>query len=184
MPNKILVAADATPLVWADTTDYAGDGGTRTTQIDLTGLAAGAARQGVKENLDHNVSNRFARRHAVTLRIEFGSAPAAGGKVDLYWAPSLSVTAGTANPGGVTGADAAYAGTGGSTLDESLPQLQFIGSLTVTADAAGTVQQKTFSAEFVLQYGSPVVDNNASTAFDTDAIQMSITFTPLEDEIQ
>jgi len=47
MANQIPVLS-GTPVVWADTTDYAGDGGARTHQIDLTSLADGAARQGAK----------------------------------------------------------------------------------------------------------------------------------------
>ena len=88
------------------------------------------------------------------------------------------------NPGGTTGVDAAYTGTAGSTLAESLLQLQFIGSLMATNDAATVVLQQTFMAELPLQYGMPVVFNNAGQAFEGDAIEMSITFTPLEDEIQ
>ncbi len=185
MANKILVAANATPLVWADTTDYAGDGGTRTHQILLATLAAAAARQGAKADIDNGlVTDRFARRYTVTLRVEFDVAPADGGTVDLYWAASLSSTAATANPGGTTGSDAAYTGTAGSTLAESLLQLQFIGSLSVTNDAATVVQQQAFLAELPTQYGMPVLVNNGSQAFEGDDIEMSITFTPLEDEIQ
>lgn len=185
MANKILVSANATPLVWADTTDYAGDGGTRTHQIDLTSLGAGAARQGAKADIDNGlVTDRFARRYAVTMRIEFDVAPADGDTVDLYWAASLSSTATTANPGGTTGSDAAYSGTAGSTLAESLLQLEFIGSLMCTNDAATVVLQQTFIIELALQHGMPVVFNNAGQAFEGDAIEMSITFTPLEDEVQ
>jgi len=185
MANKILVAADATPLVWANAGDYGNSPFPDTAQLDLTSLAAGAARQGAKDNLDNGlVSNRFARRYGVTMRIEFDVAPADGGTVDLYWAPSLSGTAATANPGGTTGSDAAYTGTAGSTLDESLLQLEFLGQLQVTNDAATVVQQTTFSAQLPLQYGMPVVVNNGSQAFEGDAVEMSITFTPLEDEVQ
>ena len=189
MANKILLAANNTPTVWADTTDYAGDGGSRTDQIDLTSIATGSARQGAKVDMGGEaggVADRLPRRYAVTLRIEFldASPPAAGGSVDLYWAGSLSITAGTAIPGGTTGADAAYTGTAGSTLAESLTQLEFIGSIILTADDKPIVQQQTFIAEIALQYGMPVVVNNGSTAFEDDAIQHSITFTPLEDEIQ
>ena len=50
MANEVLLKS-GTPKAWADTTDYAGDGGTRTHQIDLTSLADGAARQGAKADL-------------------------------------------------------------------------------------------------------------------------------------
>lgn len=186
MANKVLVAHDNTPEVWADTTDYAGDGGARTAQIDLTSLANGAARQGAKRDMDTagGVANRLPRRWSVTLRVEFDVAPSDNTTVDLYWAASLSSTVGTANPGGTTGADAAYTGTAGSTLAESLLQLQLIGSLPCTNDAATVVLQKTFITILPLQYGMPVVVNGGGQAFEGDAIEMSITFTPMEDEIQ
>ena len=188
MANKVLIAANATPIVWADSADYAGDGGARTHQIDLTALGAGAARQGAKADMDNGlVTDRIARRYAVTVRIEYdtGNEPVDGETVDLYWASSLSGTAGTANPGGTSGADAAYTGTAGSTLAESLLQLQFIGSMPVTNDAAAIVQQMTFILTIPTQYGMPVlVNGSAADVFEGDAIEMSITFTPLEEEIQ
>lgn len=185
MPNKILVAANATPLVWANAADYGNSPFADTHQLDLTSLAAAAARQGAKADIDNGlVANRFARRYAATMRIEFDVAPADGGSVDLYWASSLSATGATANPGGTTGSDAAYTGTAGSTLAESLNQLEFLGSLLVTNDAATVVLQTTFIVELPTQYGMPVVVNNGSQALEGDAIEMSITFTPLEDEIQ
>lgn len=184
MPNKILLHANGTPKVWADTTDYAGDGGARTHQIDLTSLAAGAARQGAKADMDIDGSDHLPQRWAVTLRVEFDVAPGDNKSVDLYWAASLSETAATANPGGTTGSDAAYTGTAGSTLAESLLQLQFIGSLSCTNDAADVVLQQTFITTIPTQFGMPVVVNNADQAFEGNAVEMSITFTPLEDEAQ
>lgn len=185
MANKVLIAANATPVVWADSADYAGAGGARTHQIDLTSLAAGAARQGAKADMDNGlVTDRIARWYAVTLRIEMDVAAADNKTVDLYWAASLSSTAATANPGGTTGADAAYTGTAAGTLAEGLLQLQPIGSLAVQNDIAPVVQQQTFVTRIPTQYGMPVVVNNADQAFEGDAVEMSITFTPLEDEIQ
>ena len=185
MANKVLIAANTTPIVWADTTDYAGDGGARTHQILLASLAAGAARQGAKADMDTGgVANRFARWYAVTLRIEMDVASADDLTVDLYWAASLSSTAATANPGGTTGSDAAYTGTAAGTLAEGLLQLQPIGSLAVQNDVATVVQQQTFVTRIPLQYGMPVVVNNSDQAFEGDDVEMSITFTPIEDEIQ
>ena len=179
MANEILIKQN-TPTVWADVTDYAGDGGTRTHQIDLTGLAAAAARQGAKADLGAT----RARRYAVTARIEYASAPTDGDIVDIYMGPSLSGTAGTANPGGLTGADAAYTGTAGSTLAESLLQLDFIGSLMCTNDGTAVVLQQTWVYSPGLRYVSPVVVNNGTPAFVADAVEMSITMTPLVDEVQ
>ena len=72
MANEILVKS-GTPVVWADVTDYAGDGGARTHQIDLTDLADGAARQGAKADLGAT----RAKRYAVTLCVEMAVVPAA-----------------------------------------------------------------------------------------------------------
>ena len=185
MANKVLVDHSNTPIVWADSADYAGDGGARTHQITLASLANGAARQGAKADMDTGgVTDRLPRRWAVTLRIEFDVAPSDNTIVDLYWAASLNSTAATANPGGTTGSDAAYTGTAGSTLAESLLQLQLIGSLFNTNDAATVVLQQTFITTIPLQYGMPVIVNNGGQAFEGDDIEMSITFTPMEDEIQ
>jgi hypothetical protein len=106
MANEILVKS-GTPKVWADTTDYAGDGGTRTDQIDLTDLADGAARQGAKTDLGAT----RAKQYAVTVCVEMAVAPASKASVDVYWAASPHATAGLINPGGCSGADAAYTGT-------------------------------------------------------------------------
>lgn len=187
MANDILIE-EKTPIVWADTTDYAGDGGTRTHQIDLTGVVATEAREGAKADVADSaysgVADRRAPIFAVTLRIEFATAPADGDTVDLYFGPSLSGTAGTANPGGLTGADADYTGSAGSTLAESLLQLDFVGSLECLNDATALVQQQTFQYSPSLRYLSPVVVDNGADNFHSDAVEMSITMTPLVDEVQ
>lgn len=183
---------EQTPRVWADLADYEGDGGTRTHQIDLTGVAAGEAREGAKADMavmrvvnrggDAGAYCRIPYRWAVTLRVEMDVNSADNKTVDLYWGASLSSVAGTANPGGLTGADADYAGTTDSTLAEGLLQLQFIGSLALQNDDAPVVQQQTFITTLPLRYGIPVVVNNSDQAMEGDADEMSITFTPLMDE--
>ena len=179
MANEILVK-QGTAIVWADTTDYAGDGGTRTHQILLATLADAAARQGAKADL----TATRAARYAVTLRLEWDVAPGDGDTAELYMGPSLSAVAATANPGGLTGADAAYTGTAGSTLAESLLQLDLVGVMMCTNDAATVVQQQTFVYSPALRYVSPVVVNNGGQALEGDDIEMSITMTPLIDEVQ
>lgn len=179
MPTDILIVQD-TPVVWADTTDYAGDGGTRTDQIDLTSLASGAARQGAKADLGATRAAVF----AVTVGIEFDVAPSSGDIVSIWWAPSVSAVAATANPGGVSGSDAAYTGTAGDSLADSILQLTLIGNLVATSDAATVVQFQSFIFSPELRYGSPVIFNEADQAFEGDAIEMFITFTPLKDQSQ
>lgn len=176
---------EGTSIVWADIGgDFGGSPKAGTKQITLATLAAGAARQGVKADMASIATSHIANRFAVTLRVEFDVAPADGKAVDLYWAASPSSVAGTANPGGTTGTDAAYTGTPGSTIAESVLQLQFIGSLPCTNDAATNVLQKTFITSLPLRYGMPVLVNSADQAFEGDDVEMSIIFTPLEDEAQ
>lgn len=183
MANEVLLKAQ-TAIVIADTTDYAGDYGTRTHQIDLTSLAAAAARQSAK--VDLAVSGALlAPLYAVILVVEFDVAPTSGDNVDLYVGFSPSATAATANPGGLTGSDGAYTGTAGDSLDDSLKQLTFLGALIATSDAAAVVEPH--SLGFLIpteRYASFVVDNNADQAFEGDAIEMAIRLVPWTHEIQ
>lgn len=179
MANQVLVL-NGTPIVWADTTDFGGSPVARTVQIDLTSVASTAARQGVKVDLGAT----RAARYGVTLRVEFDVAPSSKDIVSLWWAPSPHTTAGTANPGGVNGTDAAYTGTTGDSLADSIFQLKKIGDLVCTSDLAPVVQQESFVFFPTERYGSPVVYNEADQAFEGDAVEMSIIFTPLVDEIQ
>ncbi len=180
MANEILLKGD-TPIVWANSGDYAGDGGSRTHQIDLTSIASTEARMGAKADLGAT----RAAMYAWTLRVELDVAPASpGAGYSLWWAPSPSGTAATANPGGVTGSDADYTGTAGDSLADSIQQLTLIGTCPPTSDADGVIQQATFMFAPETRYGSPVVYNESNQAFEGDGVEMSITATPIVDEIQ
>ena len=179
MANEILIKS-GTPIVWADTTDYAGDGGTRTHQLDLTGLADGASRQGAKADLGAT----RAERYTVTACIEMAVAPASGATVVLLWAASPHATAGMLNPGGCSGADAAYTGTAGDSLDDSLNQLIFLGSVYLTSDADPVLHNQVFTLLPPHRYGMPVIGNNGGQAMHGDAIEMFISLTPIIPEVQ
>lgn len=188
MPNKILVATNTTPIVFADTVDYEGDGGNFTHQITLEGLVGGAARQSDKADMDTGgVTNRFPRTFAVTVRLNYDAAPAEiGTSTDIYWASSVSSVAAIANPGGVTGSDSAYTGTAGSTLGESLKDLQFLGPLMLTFDGSSIIQQATFLVTLPTQYGTLVVVNDilGEGILANPGVNLSVTFTPRELEAQ
>jgi hypothetical protein len=145
--------------------------------ITLASLAAAAARQSVKLDLGTPRTGLY----KVKASVEMVATPAAGGSIDLYWAPSPSATAGTDNPGNVTGADAAYAGYS-SDLTNTLPQLVFMGSLTLAARATPIVQSG--DVGFLIappeQYGSLVVVNNGSTAFHSSDANCIISLIPLQ----
>lgn len=180
LPDNILVQTGAA-IVFADTTDHAPGAtasnnlGTRTDQIDLTGLADGAARQSDKVDLGAT----RAEEYEVIAALEIAATPTAGDVVEFWWAPSPSATAGQAEVGGVAGADGAYAGYS-SNMAASILQLQFIGEFVCTAQATGTVQvARVGSFRPKHRYGTLVVRNESGTAFHSDAVEMSVLLSPL-----
>lgn len=191
MPNKVLITEqDGTPKQisfanhagdFAPTAANSLEVGTPTDcEIALTGLANAAARQSAKVDLGTD----RARRYAARIAVEIAATPTAGNTIDLWWAPSGSATAGTANAGGVSGADGAYAGYS-SNLEASLLQLQPIGVGIVTAQATATVQViecGTFSP--TERYGSLVVVNRSGAAFHSDDVEIHVVLDPVVDEIQ
>jgi hypothetical protein len=180
MANLVYVN-EGTPIVWADIGGDFGDSPIAgTVQITLASLASAGARQGVKVDL----GDPRAEVYEVTLRLEWDVAPADGTTASLYFAPSPHATAGTANPGGVSGTDAAYTGTAGSTIAESLQQCDLVCILPCTNDAAPVVQQVTSRYRPPARYVSPIVLNEGGQALEGDDVEMSITMIPLPFEIQ
>lgn len=182
MANEVL-AKYGTAIVWADTTDYSStvSGLTRTAQIDLTSVSAGAARQGAKVDLGAT----HYQRYRVLAAFEIASAAASDERIDIYFAESPSSTAANANPGGVSGSDAAYTGTSGDSIADSVKQLMGPFPFITTADNTGTVQyQAVGTLEVTARYISPVVVNGSSGALHSDAVEMYIALIPITDEIQ
>ncbi len=146
-------------------------------QIDLTGVAAsGGAREATKAD----ITTPWAMSWLVMACLEFETAPTDGGSVDFYWAVSPSATAGTGNPGGTTGADAAFTDTTGN-----LGQMINIGSLIVRNNVINIGEVGIFTPPN--QYGNLVIVNNASTALRSTATAMDethVTMTEVITEIQ
>jgi len=174
--------SDGTQLLFADhATDFSSGApgtaansvitGTPTdVQMDLTSLAAsGGAREAAKTATLGALRDTL---YQVDACIEFTSAPTAGGTVDFYWAGSRSGTAGTGNPGNLTGADASYTDS-----SEELAQMDYIGSLSCSNDAVNIGMVGTFMAKHA--YGVLVVVNNADANFNTDAAETHVAATPI-----
>lgn len=179
--SNLIYVNKGTPVVWADIGGDFGDSpiaGTK--QITLAALASAAARQGVKVDL----GDPRPEAYEVILRLEWDVAPADGAAAYLYFAPSPHVTAGTANPGGASGTDAAYTGTAGSTIAESLKQCDLALILPCTNDADTIIQQVSGIYRPPEQYISPVVYNLGGQALEGDDVEMSIILIPLPHEIQ
>lgn len=183
MANEILQKR-GTPIVWVHAADYSDPSGgnlSGTDELDLTSLAAGSARQGDKVDLGATRSALY----TLMVAIEFDIAPSSGDVIDFYLAFSPSATAANCNPGGVSGSDAAYTGTAGDSLDDSLKQLLFVGSLVATSDAAPLVQYQVVGVVAPPErYVSVVVDNNADQALEGDAVEMYVALVPITDELQ
>jgi len=146
--------------------------------ITCTSLAAGSSRLGDKSatllvappGLSTTVLPDYLE---FKLLCQFTSAPTAGGEVGLYLAWSDSATAGTNNPAGTAGADAAGPNT------DTFGQLAFVGSL-IASNNLGTAVQGPVSLWAVPKdyYFSPLIYNNASVAFDATALHTVLTCTP------
>lgn len=184
MPNEVPIkfgGTAASEIVWADATDFSVTGVTRTDQLDLTSLANGAARQGAKADLGATPAPQY----ALEARFELDVAPVSGAVIEIYLAWSRSATAGSLNPGGVSGSDSAYTGTSGDTLADSVDQLDGPYPFILTSDAAPTPQlQHLEPIEPLQRYVTPVVKNEAGQAFEGDAIEMYIALTPVLPESQ
>lgn len=195
MATKFLVQElDGTPkqMVFADhATDFnptaANDlrkttDGTQETDVQFTfeGVTNNSYRQSTKCDLGENRAPAYKVRAA----LEFAATPTAGNVCRLFWAPSLSATAGTGNPGGASGADSAYTGYS-SNADASAKQLDFIGNFTCTAQATATIQIAEVGV-FVpsSRYGSLVVQNSSGATMHSDSVEMNIVFDPILPEAQ
>lgn len=151
-----LSAEWGTAIVWGE----AGASGVTNT-ITVDALASGSARMGAEVDLgaDH------ADEYTLTVIIEAGTAPTAGGTIEVYLAWSHD---GTNYPSGVTGSDAAWPSDGNE--DEWKVQLG-LPAVVVVATNDGTVvqQQNSVIVRAAGRYVVPVIDNNWSQAIRDEA---------------
>ncbi|MGH8106467.1 MAG: hypothetical protein ACREO2_09110 [Arenimonas sp.] len=160
MANQIL-QKQLTAVTWKTS------GGTQT--ITLTSLGAAAGRKGVTNDFGAT----FAARCVVELLTKFGSAPAAGATVEVYWCSSRDNSAFDA---GQSSADAAFTDT------DLNKQLHWIGSL--IADNTTSAQQQSWMFYLPGRYGFPVIYNATGQALSGTAADHVLTVTPLADEVQ
>ena len=145
-----------TQIIWGE----AGAAGVTNT-LTFEALAAGSGRMGAEADLgaDH------ADEYSVILRIESGTAPTAGGTVELYLAWSED---GTTYPSGVTGSDGAWPSDG----NEDEWKVQFgppTVILSATNDGNTVQQQNAVIVRAAGRYVVAVVDNNMSQAVRDEA---------------
>lgn len=149
-------------------------------QLDLTSLADGSARQSAKWDF----GSKWCQQYLVRAAFELAATPTAGDLIELYFAWSQSSTAGTANPGSLSGSDAAY--TGYSTnLAAAVKHLVGPYPFICTADATTTVQVGIVGTIYPKgRYGLCVVKNESNAAFHSDAVEHHIVIDPVIPELQ
>lgn len=141
-----------TAVVWGES---GASGVTKTLSFD--GLAAGSARMGAAADLGED----WDQWYYVQLVIESGTAPTAGGTVDLYLPCSYD---NSTWPAGVSGSDGAWPSDGNE--DEWAKQLDsaYVCSLKATNDATTVQRQAPVLWRPSGRYVVPVVDNNMDQA--------------------
>lgn len=147
--------------------------------LTLTSLASAAAREGDKSA--SIVHGTYGLPEYLEFRLETSMAVAAanGTTIDLLIGESDSSTAGTNNPGNLTGADASW-----SNPSELCTQLRLAGSL-ILSNARGTNIQK---VRLVLPrplsgYIIPVIYNQGGQALGSTASDHQLVMTPYYREI-
>jgi hypothetical protein len=144
--------------------------------LTCTSVTNGNGRQGDKGDLGAN----RARVYTVLFTSSVGSAATAGNEIELWWAPSTSGTAGTDNPGGLSGTDATF----NTTPDEYKLQLIYIGSLILSNNAGTGVQKQYFLFSPPTRYGMPVVVNKSGQTLGSTAGDHTVIITPNEEAVE
>ncbi len=178
-------------LLFADVTDFPNSGaGPPSTavnsliigaptkvQIDLTSIAATAARQSAKTATLARIGSAWPIEWVFGACFEHVATPTAGETVELWWNASPSVAAATGNSGGASGSDAVYAVAGKN-------QLIFIGAMTLRANIIN-IDSAIGTIILPYLYGSLIVVNSSPTkAFHSVMDETHIVATPIIRDIQ
>jgi hypothetical protein len=160
LPDTILRIA-GTPIVWAST------GGTYA--FAPTSLANDAGWMGGKGDLGAAWADEF-NMHFET---KVATAPTDGLAIEIYWCQSTSATAGTANPGGLSGVSGLV-----TAPDQVKRQLIYLGPLILSNTIGTGVQAVSRMLYPRARYGFPVIVNKSGVALSATATDHRITITP------
>ena len=180
-----------TQLLFRDVTDFPNSGagppntaansliiGTPTeVQIDLTDVAAAAARQSDKTATLAQMGVAWPREWVFGACLEHVATPTAGETVEFYWNASPNEAAATGNSGGASGSDAAYAVAGKE-------QLIYIGAMILRANVIN-IDSAIGTIWLPYLYGSLIVINTSPTkAFHSAMDETHIVATPIIQDLQ
>lgn len=158
--------SDLTPgtaLVWKNT------GGIN---MNMKNLATAGIREGVKSSTLIDGTKGFPELLEVVAETKLGSAPTAGNLCPVYLGFSSSSTAGTDNPGGLTGADAAVGNA------DQLPQLTFVGAIVLSNALSTGVQRQRMWCRPTAEYVIPVFQNSSGQTTSNVDGETSISIRP------
>lgn len=164
-----------TAIVWGES---GASGVTKTLSLDA--LASGSARMGAKADL----GDGWDQEYLLVAMIESGTAPTAGGAIDVYLAYSYD---NSTFPAGVSGSDGAWPADGNE--DEWARQLGAPAVSVIATNDGTTLQvQNAVIIRPKSRYVAPVVDNNwdqsirdETTATDNDS---RVVLVPLRNVLQ
>lgn len=145
--------------------------------MTFASITNGNGRQGAKGDLGAN----RARLWSVTIFAAAGSAVTAPNQpLDVYWGASASGTAGTSNPGNLSGTDATF----NTTPSEYAAQLIYVGSLQMSNNRGTSQQIQTFVFSPPQRYGMPVIVNSTGQTLGSTESDFQIVVTPLEEAVE
>lgn len=145
--------------------------------LTLTSLANGAAREGVKGDF---YDATYGMPEYLEVRLESAVAVAVTStQLELYFGESDNATAGTDNPGNLTGADAAL-----SNPDELKGQCYLVGGLTFSNARGTNVQKQRFVYYPTCRYLIPLLVNKTGQALSSTAGDHKLVVTPYYRRVQ
>jgi hypothetical protein len=154
-----------TAITWKST------GGDKT--LTLTSLTNGSAREGDKSATLVDATKGMPEYLEFRLESAVGSAATTGKEINLFIGESDSATAGTANEGNLTGADA-----GLSTPTELTPQLNFVGALSLSNTRSTNVQVKRMRYKPLCPYIIPLIYNDSGQTLSGTAGNHQLVMVP------
>jgi hypothetical protein len=140
--------------------------------ITLTSLANAALREGGKGDF-YDATMGYPELLEILFETAVGVAATDGNVIELWVGESDSATAGTNNPGGLSGADATV--TNGAQLRR---QLNYAGGLSLSNATGTSVQRVRLLYHPTQRYVVPAVYNNSGQALSGTAANHKITVTP------
>jgi hypothetical protein len=160
------------PLVAGTTVKWSSSGGNHVLTGTSLSNASGRAGDKCSTNDILDATKGLAALLEIWVSTKVQSAPTAGLTLDVYLAFSDSGTAGTDNPGNLSGADAALANV------DIAPQLVFVGSVVMSNNLGTGLQQQRFLVQPQDQFVIPILVNNTGQTVSSTGTDTQFWITP------